>query len=301
GGQANGGAAVHGGRGTVRAGPAQGRVRGRSLRRALGAGCRQQRGVARQLGGAAAAQAGLDRAEPVGLLAERAARAQRDPGDHRQRTARGAQDQSRRGAALSRLPRGRARLFPAHAHLSDHASRRHQARRLRAPSVHRQQPVQGDDRGQGHCARKNAQPRRAALHAARHGGRGRHHRRGVRRRSLALWDRAQSAHARGAGALSRGTIADQGAHSRRRSVRANLWAMTRWRTYLDRLIVLVVILAAWQVGSLLVGAYWLSSPGAVASRFLAQIWNGELIRQSGYTIEETLIGTLVGGVPAVLL
>jgi len=77
--------------------------------------------------------------------------------------------------------------------------------------------------------------------------------------------------------------------------------MTRWRTYLDRLIVLVVILAAWQVGSLLVGAYWLRSPGAVASRFLAQIWNGELIRQSGYTIEETLIGTLVGGVPAVLL
>jgi NitT/TauT family transport system permease protein len=77
--------------------------------------------------------------------------------------------------------------------------------------------------------------------------------------------------------------------------------MTRWRTYLDRLIVLVVILAAWQVGSLLVGAYWLSSPGAVASRFLAQIWNGELIRQSGYTIEETLLGTLVGGVPAVLL
>jgi ABC-type nitrate/sulfonate/bicarbonate transport system permease component len=77
--------------------------------------------------------------------------------------------------------------------------------------------------------------------------------------------------------------------------------MTRWRTYFDRLIVLVVILAAWQVGSLLVGAYWLSSPGAVASRFIAQIWNGELIRQSGYTIEETLIGTLVGGVPAVLL
>jgi NitT/TauT family transport system permease protein len=77
--------------------------------------------------------------------------------------------------------------------------------------------------------------------------------------------------------------------------------MTRWRIYLDRLIVLVVILAAWQVGSFFVGAYWLSSPGAVASRFVAQIWSGELIRQSGYTIEETLIGTLAGGVPAVLL
>jgi NitT/TauT family transport system permease protein len=77
--------------------------------------------------------------------------------------------------------------------------------------------------------------------------------------------------------------------------------MMRWRTYTDRLIVLVIILAAWQVGSFLVGPYWLSSPWAVAARFSAQLWSGELIRQGGYTIEETLIGTLVGGVPAVLL
>jgi ABC-type nitrate/sulfonate/bicarbonate transport system permease component len=77
--------------------------------------------------------------------------------------------------------------------------------------------------------------------------------------------------------------------------------MARWRTYADRLIVLVVILAAWQAGSYLVGPYWLSSPWAVASRFVAQIWSGELIRQGAYTIEESLIGTIVGGVPAVLL
>lgn len=77
--------------------------------------------------------------------------------------------------------------------------------------------------------------------------------------------------------------------------------MMRWRTYTDRLIVLVIILAAWQVGSFLVGPYWLSSPWAVTARFGAQLWSGELIRQGGYTIEETLIGTLVGGVPAVLL
>jgi NitT/TauT family transport system permease protein len=64
---------------------------------------------------------------------------------------------------------------------------------------------------------------------------------------------------------------------------------------------LAAILAAWQVGSFLVGPYWLSSPWAVASRFAAQIWNGELIRQGAYTIEESLIGTVVGGVPAVLL
>src|SRR5215831_20908776 len=77
--------------------------------------------------------------------------------------------------------------------------------------------------------------------------------------------------------------------------------MMRWRTYTDRLIVLAVILAAWQLGSFFVGPYWLSSPWAVATRFCAQIWNGELIRHGGYTIEEALIGTLVGGVPAVLL
>ena len=57
--------------------------------------------------------------------------------------------------------------------------------------------------------------------------------------------------------------------------------MTRWRTYTDRLIVLAVILAAWQVGSVIVGPYWLSSPFAVAARFTAQILNGELIVQGG--------------------
>src|SRR6266581_194356 len=77
--------------------------------------------------------------------------------------------------------------------------------------------------------------------------------------------------------------------------------MNRWRTFVDRLIVLVVILAAWQVGSSLFGAYFLPPPGAVASRFVAQVWNGELIRHGGYTVEEALIGTFVGGVPAVLL
>lgn len=45
----------------------------------------------------------------------------------------------------------------------------------------------------------------------------------------------------------------------------------RWRTTMDRLIVLAIILAAWQVGSFLVGPYWLSSPGAVAVRFSAQL------------------------------
>src|SRR5262249_41693655 len=75
----------------------------------------------------------------------------------------------------------------------------------------------------------------------------------------------------------------------------------RWQTWTDRLIVLVVILAAWQVGSLLAGPYFLSSPWAVASRFTAQLFSGLLIEHGSYTIEESLIGILIGGVPAMLL
>jgi NitT/TauT family transport system permease protein len=76
---------------------------------------------------------------------------------------------------------------------------------------------------------------------------------------------------------------------------------TRWRNYCDWLIVLVIILAAWQAGSAMVGEYWLSSPWATASRFVVQILDGELIRHAGYTIEEAAVGALVGGAPAVLL
>ena len=77
--------------------------------------------------------------------------------------------------------------------------------------------------------------------------------------------------------------------------------MTRWRTITDRLIVLVIILAAWQIGSAIVGPYWLSSPWAVTSRFVAQMLSGELVRHSGYTIWESVCGAIAGGVPAVLL
>src|SRR5207245_352733 len=75
----------------------------------------------------------------------------------------------------------------------------------------------------------------------------------------------------------------------------------RWRTVLDRVLVLILILAAWQIGSLLVGIYWLSSPWATASRFVEQILDGELIRHASYTLGEAAAGTFIGGVPAVLL
>jgi NitT/TauT family transport system permease protein len=75
----------------------------------------------------------------------------------------------------------------------------------------------------------------------------------------------------------------------------------RWRTVGDRVLVLALILAGWQIGSVIVGEYWLSSPWATASRFVAQVWSGELLWQAGYTLGEAVAGTIIGGVPAVLL
>jgi NitT/TauT family transport system permease protein len=77
--------------------------------------------------------------------------------------------------------------------------------------------------------------------------------------------------------------------------------MMRWRVWFDRLIVLVILLAAWQAGSLWLGNYWLSSPWSVATRFVASLFNGELAFHGGYTINEALAGCVIGGVPAVLL
>ena len=82
---------------------------------------------------------------------------------------------------------------------------------------------------------------------------------------------------------------------------ANAWRSIRWRTFVDRVLVLILILAAWQIGSAFVGTYWLSSPWATVSRFVVQIMSGELIWHAGYTLGEAAAGTLVGGLPAVLL
>jgi NitT/TauT family transport system permease protein len=79
------------------------------------------------------------------------------------------------------------------------------------------------------------------------------------------------------------------------------WRSIRWRTVLDRLLVAGIILGVWQLGSAMVGSYWLSSPWATVSRFAAQIMNGELVFHASYTLGEAVAGTLIGGVPAVLL
>jgi NitT/TauT family transport system permease protein len=82
---------------------------------------------------------------------------------------------------------------------------------------------------------------------------------------------------------------------------AQAWRSIRWRTVGDRLTVLAIIVGAWQLGSAIVGEYWLSSPWAMVSRFAAQVWSGELLWHASYTLGEGAVGTLIGGVPAVLL
>jgi NitT/TauT family transport system permease protein len=75
----------------------------------------------------------------------------------------------------------------------------------------------------------------------------------------------------------------------------------RRRVWFDRLIVFLVLLAAWQGGSMVLGNYWLSTPWNTVSRFFASLWNGELVFHGSYTINEALIGSVIGGIPAVLL
>ena len=76
---------------------------------------------------------------------------------------------------------------------------------------------------------------------------------------------------------------------------------TRWRTHLDHVLVFAVIIALWSLATWRFGAYWVSSPWAVAIRFVEMIASGELVRHAGYTLAEAAIGTVIGGVPAVLL
>ena len=102
--------ALHPDRGGVHPRPAAGRIRSRSSRVHWVQGAINS---ARSHGNPAApsaAQAGIDRAEHVGPLAQRIAGSRRDPGHHRQRPAGGAAHQSGRAAAVSGFPRGRARI-----------------------------------------------------------------------------------------------------------------------------------------------------------------------------------------------
>jgi NitT/TauT family transport system permease protein len=77
--------------------------------------------------------------------------------------------------------------------------------------------------------------------------------------------------------------------------------MAGWRTVTDRVLVGIALVAFWQIASWWFGSYWVSSPWDTAARVVEQTWSGELPRHAGFTLWEAGAGTLIGGVPAVLL
>jgi NitT/TauT family transport system permease protein len=75
----------------------------------------------------------------------------------------------------------------------------------------------------------------------------------------------------------------------------------RWRVYVDRLIVFVLVIALWQFCSVYFGAIWFSSPWRVLTRFFVEVRNGELFFNTIYTLKAAFYGALLGGIPGVLL
>src|SRR5690348_4390582 len=85
--------------------------------------------------------------------------------------------------------------------------------------------------------------------------------------------------------------------------RPDLWhrIATSLRAYGDQILVLVVLVAIWQVPSMTLGSYWVGSPWGVATRFVAGIGDGTLLHQASYTVFEAAAGFVLGALPAVAL
>jgi NitT/TauT family transport system permease protein len=75
----------------------------------------------------------------------------------------------------------------------------------------------------------------------------------------------------------------------------------RLRGHGDQIITFFVLIAIWQVLSLTLGIYWVSSPWGVLTRFVTGILGGDLLINASYTFVEALIGFLLGVIPAILL
>jgi NitT/TauT family transport system permease protein len=77
--------------------------------------------------------------------------------------------------------------------------------------------------------------------------------------------------------------------------------MKRYRVLADRIVVLIVLIGLWQLASLYFGTYWVSTPWLTISRFFVSTFSGEMLRHAGYTVEEALVGAVIGAVPAIIL
>src|SRR5262249_15670596 len=85
--------------------------------------------------------------------------------------------------------------------------------------------------------------------------------------------------------------------------RPDLWhrIATSLRAYGDQILVLVVLVAVWQVRSRTLGSYWVGAPWGVAPSFVAGIGDGTLLPQASYTVFEATAGFVFGALPAVAL
>lgn len=77
--------------------------------------------------------------------------------------------------------------------------------------------------------------------------------------------------------------------------------MKRTGRRLDRVLLGLALLLLWQLGSLVVGAYWISPPLETLQHLIAMTASGELPRHTGYTLSAAGIGFVLGGVPGVLV
>ncbi len=73
------------------------------------------------------------------------------------------------------------------------------------------------------------------------------------------------------------------------------------RTVLDRLAVGVLLIAGWQVASMMTGEYWIASPWSTLGRVLALAGDGQLGMHAAYTLRSAIIGFVIGFVPGLVL
>src|ERR1035437_8749049 len=70
---------------------------------------------------------------------------------------------------------------------------------------------------------------------------------------------------------------------------------------LDRVLVGLALLAAWHLGSMIAGEYWITSPWQTL-RGIEHLFAAEhLSSHALYTLQESFYGFLLGGVPGLLL
>jgi NitT/TauT family transport system permease protein len=73
------------------------------------------------------------------------------------------------------------------------------------------------------------------------------------------------------------------------------------RRLLDRLAICAGLIGVWQLLSSIYGPYWASSPWLVLTRSVKELSGGDLLFHAGHTLEEALLGFVIGGLPAAVI